>query len=171
MLPIPPRTAATLAGAAIVLLAAHLVLRAEREKGRAACRAEYAAAAALARDKAQAESFRRFAAQQGNANAQQRALDRDRAAGAALDASAAGLRDAVAARSGGTAADPAAAPGSAPAGAAPDLLSELLGEADARLRSLAKEADARRTAGLGCEADYDALSATGAGGATSPTPP
>lgn len=56
--------------------------------------------------------------------------------------------------------DPAAAFDGTAAGQVAGMCTELLGRAEARLRSLAAEADASRLAGSACEASYDALSAS-----------
>ena len=80
---------------------------------------------------------------------------RDRAAADALGAAAGRLRDQVRLV---LAARPPAAAGGPPAAGTGDLCTELLGEAETRLRALAAEADSRRTAGLACEAGYGALS-------------
>lgn len=97
MFPIPARTLVLLAGVAGVLLAIHLVLKAEREKGRAQCEAAYAAASA----KAAAEQRSRFIADtyrnQEAANAYRQKLEAGRPARAAADRHVAGVRDSAAA--------------------------------------------------------------------------
>lgn len=128
-----------------------------KAEGIAQCQATYAAAAIKAETENRAEERRRDAAAQENALETQRLANRARTDAAGAAAAAAGLRSAVAARLGQAASDPTAAAGSAPTSGAIDLLTQLLGEADERLRGLAQEADARGIAGNSCAAAYDSL--------------
>lgn len=156
---LPARTTAALAGVAAVLLAVHLVLKAERAKGRAQCMAEHAAAAAEAIAKTRADEFRIQAQQQRSADATRQDAVRDRRDADAASVAAGRLRDAAADRfrlRGPE--DPASAPGVSATAAERDLLADMLRAADDRLRGLAAEADARRTAALGCEREHDEVS-------------
>ena len=159
MLPIPSRTLVVLAGAAGALLAIHLVLKAEREKGRAQCMAEHAQAAAEALARTRAQEFRIQAQQQRSADATRQDIDRNRRDADAAGVAGDGLRIAAADRFRLRGADdPASAPGVAATAAERDLLADMLRTAQDRLRGLAAEADARRAAGLGCEREHDAVS-------------
>lgn len=160
--------------AASAIYAGHLVdVHRHEVKARAAGQAEVQAvfdryradatgAALKAAAASRAEEQRRTAAQLEITNEAQRIAVRDRAAHAALDATAPGLRRDVAAaiaRRGGSSCSPTLAAVGAPATDPADLLSLVLGEAEDRLRELAIEADRRGAAGAACAASYDALTA------------
>lgn len=133
------------------------VIHEAKAEGIAQCQATYAAAAIKAETENRAEEQRRATAAQENALETQRLANRARADAAGAAAAAAGLRIAVATRIGQAASDPPAAAGSAPAPGAIDLLTQLLREADERLRGLAQEADARGIAGSSCVSAYESL--------------
>lgn len=120
-----------------------------------------ATALAAASEAARAEEQRRTAEQRGIANAaakeRDRALADARAAGAVAEQlRVRSLQLAAAARAAG---DSSAAGGSAAAGDPLDVLTDVLGRADARAGDLAEYADRARIAGLACERSYDALNA------------
>jgi hypothetical protein len=118
-----------------------------KQEGRAECQA--------AHDKAdRIEEQRRTAALAGVANEAQRMANRVRADAAGVDRAAPGLRGAVSARLHVPA---AASSASAPAGTAGDVLADVLGAAETRLRDMAALADQSRVAGSACERAYQAL--------------
>ncbi|WP_260163883.1 DUF2514 domain-containing protein [Cupriavidus alkaliphilus] len=110
------------------------------------------------------------AEQRGIADAASKERDRALADARAAGAVAEQLRGraaqlAAAARAAGNS---AAATGSATAGDPLDVLTDVLGRADARAGELAKYADAARVAGQACERSYDSLTLP-AGTRTSPS--
>ncbi|WP_115678399.1 DUF2514 family protein [Cupriavidus neocaledonicus] len=118
-----------------------------------------AGALAAASEAARAEEQRRTAEQRGIANAA--AKERDQAL---ADARAAGavaeqlrVRAAQLAAAARAAGHSAAAGGGAATGDPLDVLTDVLGRADARAGELAEYADRARVAGLACERSYDAL--------------
>jgi hypothetical protein len=114
-----------------------------------------AAECQAAHDKAdRAEEQRRTAALAGVANEAQRMAKRARDDARGVDAAAPGLRGAVSARLHVPA---AASSASAPAGTTGDVLADVLGAAETRLRDLAAIADQSRVAGSACERAYGAL--------------
>lgn len=141
---LPARTTIALAGAAAVLLGVHLVLKAEREKGRQQCIAEVETAT-------RAEESRRSQAIKGIANEAQRMQNRLAADRATTAVVAERLRGAVAGN--GLVIRPAAPAASEATGEAERLSSELLG----RVVDLARIADERGAAGAACERAYDSL--------------
>lgn len=147
-------------GAALiaVLLGAWALLHAHDNRVRAAQQAAYTQAALDATTKARAEEQRRVAAQAEINDETQRLANRARSDAIRVDDSAPGLRNAFASacfRAGPG--YPAAVAAVASAASEPDLRSDVFGEVEARLRALAKEADARGTRGASCEAKYDSL--------------
>lgn len=127
------------------------------QQGEAKANAAHAAGVIQAQEQARAEEQRRVTAQKEISDETQRMAVRARSDGRGVDAAAGGLRGAVAARLGPGAGDSPAGPGISATGRKPDLLADVLGEAEDRLRALALEADERGVAGLGCERKYDAL--------------
>jgi len=119
-------------------------------------KAEGAAECQAAHDKAdRAEEQRRTAALAEASNEAQRMANRARADARGADAAAVGLRGAVAARLHVPSAPASGA--SAPAGPGTDMLADVLGKAETRLRDLARIADEAHNAGLACERSYEAL--------------
>lgn len=155
------------AGVAVIVIAALALLawdaarlkRAEK-RGADVVRAEYTAAALREAQANAAETARRLKAQQENQRAQDAALAAARAdaARAGADADRVRAQAAEAAREwSARLSDSPTASDSAAAGAAIGVCADVLGRAIAHARLLASTADAARTAGLKCSADYDAL--------------
>lgn len=155
---------ALIAGAVLALKAWQASLR---EEGRAEVRAECTAErerlkdAALRESQAKAkETLRRIEAQERNQHAKDQALAAALAAADRAERVADRLRhdNAAAAREwAARLADSPTAGDLAAASAALGVCTDLLGRADRRAGILAAYADAARTAGEGCSADYDAL--------------
>lgn len=140
------------------------IVHAHDNRVRAAQEAAYAAAALDATTKARAEEQRRTAAQKDINDETQRLASRARSDAVRVDAAAPGLRNAVAVacfRAGPG--YPATVAGVASAASEPDLLTDVLGAAEDRLRGLAREADERGTAGTSCERKYDSLNVPSVG--------
>lgn len=163
---------AALAAAAVSALLGMYAWRVhvEREIGRDEIRAEFNAhiakqmAAAMVEEQANAkESFRRLARQQENQRAQDlllAAARRDAALNAA-DADSMRTQQADTARRWRDALDHSpTGEQCAAAGAAITVQADLLGRSDGTSGELASYADAARAAGLKCQADYDALTAS-----------
>lgn len=168
MMPAPVAAVLLKAGAVAALAAGAIAAYAWwagqlREEGRQEVRAEWAAATARAEAARAQEAFRRYERQQEIADATQArltaleaALRRERAGADRLRQQAADAARQWADRL----ADSPSAADVAAAGAAIGVCTDLLGRADRRASLLAAYADAARTAGLSCEAEYDALTAS-----------
>lgn len=117
---------------------------------------EKAAASLKVSEAARAEEQRRTQAHAEILNEAQRLAVRARADAADVRAAAPGLRSAVATACG---IHPAPAGASAPTGDTPVVLSNVLREAEERLRALAELADERGIAGQACVGAYDSLTA------------
>lgn len=131
-------------------------LRADQAKEREG----QATALAAASETARAEEQRRTAEQRGIANAAAKERDQAQADARIAGAVAEQLRERVAqlASVARTACDPATSGGGSAAGDPLDVLTDVLGRADARAGELAEFADRARIAGRACERAYDALS-------------
>jgi hypothetical protein len=133
-----------------------LKVEAQRQAENAA-RATVAASAAM---DAQAETTRRFQAQQGIAHDAQLQTGRARADAASAARAADGLRQqlaAFAAAGRGTCGDPGAAPGSPAASAPIDVLADLFRGPDDAAGELAAALDLSHAAGVACERSGDSL--------------
>jgi hypothetical protein len=132
----------------------------ERDVGRAEVRAEWSASALADAEANARETYRRLNRQQENQIEQDKQLAVARAAAARNERDADSLRAQqadTARRWRDALSDSPTAGQCEAAGAAIGLQADVLGRADRRAGLLAEIADAARTRGLKCEADYDAL--------------
>jgi leucyl aminopeptidase (aminopeptidase T) len=137
-----------------------LAVEAVREEGREEIRQAMTKAALIKSEANAKESLRRIERQEENQRAQNAELERLRAAAARSDAAARRVReqaDASARKWSARLADSPTAADLAAASEAIRVCTDLRGRADRRAGILARYADAARTAGAKCEADYDAL--------------